>query len=45
MGLQNGTENRRDNYEWTIHRHWQYWAQDTENKQAKKMIQHRKLNN
>ena len=26
----NVRENRRGNYEWTIQRHWQHWAQNTE---------------
>jgi hypothetical protein len=28
-------ENRRGNYEWTIPRHWQHWAQNTEWSQTK----------
>ena len=30
----NDIENRRDNHEWTIQRHKQYWTQDTEQRQT-----------
>jgi len=28
----------RSNQEWTIQRHWQYWAQVTERRQTKQKI-------
>jgi len=49
----NSRENRRDNQEWTIQRHWQHegtiqrnwqhWAQNTEWKQSKQNTHCRKL--
>ena len=43
-GQINVRENRRDNQEWTIQRHWQRWAHKTQDddKQNTK-TQHRKL--
>ena len=32
----NVRENQRGNQEWIIQRHWQHWAQDTEQKQTKR---------
>jgi hypothetical protein len=34
--LVNVRENRISNNEWTIQRHWQHWAQDTEHPPPKK---------
>ena len=40
----NVRENRRYNQEWTIQRHCQHWGtQDTERRQAKQKIRHRKI--
>jgi hypothetical protein len=40
----NDRENRRDNQEWTIQKHWQRWAHKTQNKDKQSTkTQHRKL--
>jgi len=38
----NVKENGRDNHEWTIHRNWQFWAQDTD-RRGDIQKNHRKL--
>jgi hypothetical protein len=39
-GQINVRENRRDNQEWTIQRHWQRWAHKTQDKHPKSKTQY-----